>query len=308
MLSRTASELYWMARYLERAENTARMLDVTQTMSLMPQIDADNSELVAPLTITGTHEPFMERYQSVSMDNLLAFFGLDEENPSSIFSCIKMARDNAHAVRGKIPSEVWESINSTWLEIKSLRKKGINSNNTQVFLDWVKDRSHLFRGATFGTIMRGDVLWFIRLGTFIERADNTARILDVKYRVIKEDEDSVREFYRWNALLRSVGAYEAHQSLYKSLSRQSVAELLILRNEVPRSLRAGLEEVAQLLAQIEGNAGHEPRRLTTILNANLQFGKIEDIWHEGVHNYLTRFLDDIGAIGQSIHRAYLEAL
>ena len=156
--------------------------------------------------------------------------------------------------------------------------------------------------------MRGDVLWFIRLGTFIERADNTARILDVKYRVIKEDEDSVREFYRWNALLRSVGAYEAHQSLYKSLSRQSVAELLILRNEVPRSLRAGLEEVAQLLAQIEGNAGHEPRRLTTILNANLQFGKIEDIWHEGVHNYLTRFLDDIGAIGQSIHRAYLEAL
>lgn len=308
MLSRTASELYWMARYLERAENTARMLDVTQTMSLMPQIDADNSELVAPLTITGTHEPFMERYQRVSMDNLLAFFGLDEENPSSIFSCIKMARDNAHAVRGKIPSEVWESINSTWLEIKSLRKKGINSNNTQVFLDWVKDRSHLFRGATFGTIMRGDVLWFICLGTFIERADNTARILDVKYRVIKEDEDSVREFYRWNALLRSVGAYEAHQSLYKSLSRQSVAELLILRNEVPRSLRAGLEEVAQLLAQIEGNAGHEPRRLTTILNANLQFGKIEDIWHEGVHNYLTRFLDDIGAIGQSIHRAYLEAL
>ncbi len=106
MLSRTASELYWMARFLERAENTARMLDVTQTMSLMPLIDADNSELIAPLTITGTHEPFMARSKNVSMDNLLEFFGLDEENPSSIFNCIRMARDNAHSVRGKIPSEV----------------------------------------------------------------------------------------------------------------------------------------------------------------------------------------------------------
>ena len=156
--------------------------------------------------------------------------------------------------------------------------------------------------------MRGDVLWFIRLGTFIERADNTARILDVKYQVIQEDEDSVREFYRWNSLLRSVGAYESHQTLYKGLSRQSVAELLILRNEVPRSLRASLEEVEQLLALIEGNAGHEPRRLTTVLNANLRFGKIEEVFAEGVHQYLTRFLNDIGAIGQSIHRAYLEAL
>lgn len=308
MLSRTASELYWMARFLERAENTARMLDVTQTMSLMPLIDADNSELIAPLTITGTHEPFMARYKSVSMDNLLEFFGLDEENPSSIFNCIRMARDNAHSVRGKIPSEVWESINATWLEIKTLRKKGINHSSAQAFLDWVKERSHLFRGATFGTIMRGDVLWFIRLGTFIERADNTARILDVKYQVIQEDEDSVREFYRWNSLLRSVGAYESHQTLYKGLSRQSVAELLILRNEVPRSLRASLEEVEQLLALIEGNAGHEPRRLTTVLNANLRFGKIEEVFTEGVHQYLTRFLNDIGAIGQSIHRAYLEAL
>lgn len=156
--------------------------------------------------------------------------------------------------------------------------------------------------------MRGDVLWFLRLGTFIERADNTARILTVKYQVIREDEDSVREFYRWNALLRSVGAYEAHQTLYKTLSHASIAELLILRNEVPRSLRACLDEMELILAQIEGNAGQTPRRLTTILNAHLTYGAIDDVFALGMQAYLSDFLSDIGAIGQSIHAAYLEVL
>lgn len=308
MLSRTASELYWMSRYLERAENTARMLDVTQTMSLMPSIDADHSELVAPLTITGTHEPFLERYQQVSMENLLQFFCFDEQNGSSIFSCIRLARDNAHAVRGKIPAEVWECINSAWIEIRRWRKEGLKSGQAQDFFDWIKERSHQFHGATNGTIMRGDVLWFMRLGTFIERADNTARILNVKYQVIREDEDSVREFYRWNALLRSVGAYEAHQTLYKTLSRHSIAELLILRNEVPRSLRACLDEMQTTLARIEGNTGLAPQRLTRILNANLTYGTVHEIVERGMHSYLTDFLSDIGAIGQSIHNAYLEVL
>ncbi|WP_324022566.1 alpha-E domain-containing protein [Aeromonas caviae] len=308
MLSRTASELYWMSRHLERAENTARMLDVTLTMSLMPSIDADHSELVAPLTISGTHEPFLARYGQVNMENLLQFFCFDEENPSSIFSCLRMARDNAHAVRGKIPGEVWESINAAWIEIRRRRQAGLSSGQAQEFFDWIKERSHQFRGATYGTIMRGDVLWFLRLGTFIERADNTARILTVKYQVIREGEDSVREFYRWNALLRSVGAYEAHQTLYKTLSHASIAELLILRNEVPRSLRACLDEMELILAQIEGNAGQTPRRLTTILNAHLTYGAIDDVFALGMQAYLSDFLSDIGAIGQSIHAAYLEVL
>lgn len=308
MLSRTASELYWMSRYLERAENTARMLDVTYSMSLMPQLDSDNSELIAPLTITGTHEPFLERYGSISMNNLLEFFLLDDRNPSSIFCCIRSARDNAHAVKGRISGEVWESLNTTWLEIKALRKRGITNLDTVAFFDWVKERSHQVRGATFGTILRSDTLRFIRLGTFIERADNTARILDVKYQVMTENEDPVREFYRWNALLRSVGAYEAFQELYKqSPSRDLVAELLILRNEVPRSLRASVEEVEQLLGKIEGDAGREPRLLTAVQHARLRFGTITDLFAAGLHDYLEEFLRDINAIADSIHRAYLEA-
>jgi len=297
-----------MSRYLERAENTARMLDVTYHMSLMPQLDADNSELIAPLTITGTHEPFLARYGAINMGNLLDFFVLDERNPGSIFSCIRAARDNAHAVRGRISGEVWESLNTTWLEMKSLRKKGIAALDVVTFFDWVKERSHQVRGATFGTILRSDTLRFIRLGTFIERADNTARILDVKYQVMTEDEDPVREFYRWNALLRSVGAYEAFQELYKqSPTRDLVAELLILRSEVPRSLRASVEEVEQLLAQIEGDAGREPRLLTAIQHARLRFGTIADLFAAGLHDYLEEFLRDINAIAESIHRAYLEA-
>lgn len=308
MLSRTASELYWMSRYLERAENTARMLDVTNSMSLMPQIDADNSELIAPLTITGTHEPYLARYEQINMPNLLEFFLLDEANPSSIYSCIRGARDNAHAVRGRISGEVWESLNTTWLEMKALRKRGIAGLDAVAFFDWVKERSHQVRGATFGTILRSDTLRFIRLGTFIERADNTARILDVKYQVMKEDEDPVREFYRWNALLRSVGAYEAYQELYKqSPTRDQVAELLILRSEVPRSLRASVEEVEQLLAKIEGDTGREPRLLTAVQHAKLRFGTIGDLFAEGLHDYLNQFLHDINAIAESIHRAYLEA-
>ena len=308
MLSSTASELYWMSRYLERAENTARMLDVTYSMSLMPQLDSDNSELIAPLTITGTHEPFIERYGAISMNNLLEFFLLDDKNPSSIFCCIRSARDNAHAVKGRISGEVWESLNTTWLEIKALRKRGIANLDTVAFFDWVKERSHQVRGATFGTILRSDTLRFIRLGTFIERADNTARILDVKYQVMTEDEDPVREFYRWNALLRSVGAYEAFQELYKqSPSRDLVAELLILRNEVPRSLRASVEEVEQLLGKIEGDAGREPRLLTAVQHARLRFGTITDLFAAGLHDYLEEFLRDINVIADSIHRAYLEA-
>ncbi len=307
MLSRTASELYWMSRHLERAENTARMLDVTNSMSLMPMIDADHSELVAPLTITGTHTPYLAKYDGVSMRNLLEFFTLDESNPGSIFNCIRIARDNAHSVRGRISAEVWESINATWLEMRKIRHRGIDKLGANDFFDWVKERSHLFRGATFGTMMRSDALSFVRLGTFLERADNTARILAVKYQVMQQEEDTARAYYRWNAVLRSVGAYEAYQELYKqSPTGDKVAELLILRNEVPRSLRACLEEVEALLSQIEGDAGKEPRLLACIQHARLRFGNIDSLTAMGLHQFLDQFLEETHALAESIHRAYLE--
>lgn len=307
MLSRTASELYWMSRHLERAENTARMLDVTQTMSLMPSIDADHSELVAPLTISGTHEPFLARYGQVNMENLLQFFCFDEENPSSIFSCLRMARDNAHAVRGKIPGEVWESINAAWIEIRRRRKAGLSSGQAQEFFDWIKERSHQFRGATYGTIMRGDVLWFLRLGTFIERADNTARILDFKYHVLRpQGDEGATDFYQWAALLRSVSAFEVYRKVYRDvITPDRVAELLILNKDMPRSLHFCLNGVIKNLDLIANRQSGETARQAGLLHAQLHYGRIGGILEHGLHEWLEDFMDRIYLLGNGISKDFL---
>lgn len=311
MLSRTASELYWMSRHLERAENTARMLDVTQTMSLMPSIDADHSELVAPLTISGTHEPFLARYGQVNMENLLQFFCFDEENPSSIFSCLRMARDNAHGVRGKIPGEVWESINAAWIEIRRRRKAGLSSGQAQEFFDWIKERSHQFRGATYGTMMRGDVLWFLRLGTFIERADNTARILDVKFHGARDTSKDItqRDFYYWAALLRSVSGFEIYRKVYRDvITPERVAELLMLRGDMPRSLLACMDDVVENLKHIRNDVSADTERFAGKLHAELKFGHIDDIMKAGLHLTLTEFLENIYDLGNRVSRDFLVPL
>lgn len=309
MLSRTADHLFWMSRYMERAENLARLLDVTYQMSLVPQSEeAANQSWSAIIALNSLEEAYAAQYSVVNGENVLKFMVSDAGNVSSIHSCLRMARENAHAVRGTLTTEMWETLNYTWLEARGRSFEQLLSAGISEYFEWVKMRSSLTRGTTLGTLLQDEAYHFIRLGTLLERADNTARILTVKYQVIREDEDSVREFYRWNALLRSVGAYEAHQTLYKTLSHASIAELLILRNEVPRSLRACLDEMELILAQIEGNAGQTPRRLTTILNAHLTYGAIDDVFALGMQEYLSDFLSDIGAIGQSIHAAYLEVL
>ena len=183
MLSRTASDLYWMSRYLERAENLARMLDVSYSLSLLPQ-DRNGGgldELAMPLLITGTLDAYLERHGELAAERLLSFFALDPDNPASIYSCLAAARASAHAVRGRITLDMWENINATWLEMRGIAAEGILRYGISRFCEWVKDRSHLFRGATFATSMRNDAFRFIRLGTFIERADNTLRLLDARY-------------------------------------------------------------------------------------------------------------------------------
>jgi uncharacterized alpha-E superfamily protein len=307
MLSRTASELYWMARYLERAENIARILDVTNKLSLMPIRD-NNNDLLVPLSLTGTQQLFAENYQQLCMANILNFFALSNVNHGSIFSCLQMAWNNAHAVRGSLSSEVWESINASWIEMKVIRRQGVASVGADGFFDWVKERSHLFRGAMFGTLLRSDALCFIRLGTLLERADSTARLLDVKNQLLDDDEDPVREYYRMDTLLRAVSAKEAFHSLYKQQpSRDSISELLILRKELPRSLLACTEDMAQQLELIGGNSGNLPRRLVHTLHAQLRFTTLDEILAEGLSDWLNQFLAQIGAITDSIQHTYLEA-
>ncbi|MDH1262915.1 alpha-E domain-containing protein [Pseudomonas sp. GD03944] len=314
MLSRTASDLYWMSRYLERAENLARMLDVSYSLSLMPQDDRGDGldELALPLMITGTLDEYLNRHGQMHAERMLHFFALDAENPASIYCCLQAARTNAHAVRGRITADMWENINATWLEIRGISEQGLGRYGISRFCEWVKERSHLFRGATFGTIMRGDPYRFIRLGTFIERADNTLRLLDARYEMLGEDIDEVeglqaRSYYQWTALLRALSSFEAFAEIYRgSPGTRKVSELLLLRPEVPRSLRACMDELNQMLASLPGENGRPAQRMAAELEARLRYTSIDEVLDAGLHAWLTDFILLVRQLGQAIQSSYLE--
>ena len=308
MLSRTASGLYWMALYLERAEQLARVLDVTNRLSLMPVRNSHGDELLLPLNLTGTRQLFETLNGRFTMPQLFNFFALDDRNPSSIFSCWQSAWNNAHAVRGSLSSEVWESINSTWIEMRKMRRRGITSANADSFFDWVKERCHLFRGAMFGTLLRGDAMSFIRLGTLMERADGSARLLSVNQQLLEQHPDSVREYYCLDTLLRAVSAREAYNAIFKQqLMPDLVNEMLILRSESPRSLHSCIEEIANQLEQIGSSGEDRPRYLATVLLAEMRFSTWESLTRAGLNNWLNHFLEDINQLADSINHTYLEA-
>jgi uncharacterized alpha-E superfamily protein len=312
MLSRVADRIFWMSRQMERAENTARILGVTSNLVLFGTGDVQEENLLAPLSITGTEELYQERHDKVTLPALIAFMALDEKNPSSIYSCLKWARENAHAVRWQITSEMWETLNATWLEVRAIPRSRVTGSGATEFFDWVKERSHLFRGVTYGTIVRGEAFNFSRLGTFLERADNTARILDVKYHIMLPSVDDVGgalDYYQWAALLRSVSSFETYRTIYRDQVRPiNVAELLILDRRMPRSLAACLEQIDQALSRVDGQNDHSAKRLSAELQARLVHGDIDEIFRGGLHEYLTAFLEDIDELGQRIQRAYLGAL
>jgi uncharacterized alpha-E superfamily protein len=309
MLSRTANNLFWMARYVERAENTARMLDVTYRMSLLPQgADEAHNEWFAPLNITGTLFPFSDRYPTASAHHVLRYMVLDPDNPSSIYSCGKAARENARAVRSSITSEMWEVLNSTWLELQNFNETRLDNEGVREFFDWVKERSHLFRGVTVGTALKDEAFQFNRLGTFLERSDNTARILDVKYHVLLPSVDDVGgavDYYQWAAVLRSVSAFESYRRVYRDvITPLRVAELMILREDMPRSLHACMKEAYDILRVLDAPGAHEALRLAGALWSELHFGRIDVIFNHGLHEYLTEFLERTAALGEEINRSY----
>jgi len=309
MLSSTADHLYWMARSMERAENTARMLDVTYRMSLLKQgtIEPDQ-EWSAMLSIAGLHCEFAELYPELSVDNVVRFMALDERNPSSIFNSIRNARENARAERDTVTVEMWEALNATWLDMKATRENGIPADGVSAFFEWVKERSHLSRGITHGTLLRGDAFGFIRLGTFLERADNTVRILDVKYHVLLPslgDVGGAADYYQWGALLRSVSAFQSYRKVYHGLiTPKRVAELLLLCVDMPRSLRACIDEVHCQVQAIDSPRAQELRRRVGLFEAELRYGRIDDIIALGLHEYLTSVVSRLHGIGELINTTY----
>lgn len=310
MLSRTADHLYWMARYTERAENLARLLDVTYRMSL--QMHASSvGYWGAALGITGLEVAYKAKYgEKIEAANVLRFMAVDLDNPSSLLSSLKAARENCHAVRGTVTSEVWETINTTWLEARTsaaqLAQGSIQGSDLTKYFEWVKFRSHLSRGVTVGTMLQDEAFHFIRLGTFLERADNTARILDVKYDELAPEDTTSNEYYEWGALLRSVSAFEIYRKVYRDvITPNRVAELLILREDMPRSLHACMKEVHQILGQVANARSRETQRIAGMGYSELRYGRIDDILGVGVHVYLTGFLDSIAGLGNRIAQDFL---
>ncbi|MEN3204691.1 alpha-E domain-containing protein [Klebsiella pneumoniae] len=308
MLSRTASELFWMARYLERAESYARVLDVTWKLSMIPRHSQQSRDLALPLNLSMTHELFQARHARFTMSNLLNFFALDGNNPCSIYSCVEMAWNNAHAVRGSLSAEVWESINATRIELRTLRQQGLGELGSDGFFEWVKERVHLFRGAVIGTLLRNDALSFIGIGTLIERAFATTQLLLIKDQQLTNDPDPVREYTGWiPCSMRSAPA--KHNSLYRQpVSRETVMELLILRNDIPRSLRASIADLVGELEKIANDRSYQPLRLAHQLNVDLRFSTRDDLAQADLQTTLNGLLARINALSDSIRQTYLEAL
>jgi uncharacterized alpha-E superfamily protein len=310
MLSRTADHLYWMARYTERAENLARMLEVNYRMSLLPQgPEIVEQGWIATLTIIGLMDAFKQRYTAVTPANAIAFLVFDRDNPISIYSCVRAARENARAVRGTLTSEIWESINATWLEMRVAGMRSSSEAEVGNFFEWVKHRSHLIRGVIQGTMLRDEAWHFTWLGTYLERSDSTARILDVKYHLLLprgEKAGGAADYYQWSALLNSVSAFEVYRRVYRDLiTPRRVAELLVLRSDMPRSLHRSVEQVYTHLIAVRNGQSAETERRAGELHASLRFGRIEDIFELGLHEYLVQFMGRTRDLGERVSRDFL---
>mgnify|MGYP006283670169 CR=1 FL=1 len=315
MLSRVAAQLYWLSRYLERAENMARILEVGQSFALLSSSQADvepNDAVSEPLVITDTLGAFEQTKRPMRADQVAQFLAWDPSHPSSIFNCLKACRENARAVRGAMTVEMWECINDTWLELMARQKthQGRELPVDSGFFEWIKQRSHLFRGVTFATIQRDQPYLFIRLGTYLERADNTARILSVKTQVTQgESADMVDDYYRLGAVLRSVSALEAYRDTYRdAIDADRVAELLIFNPKVPRSLHFCVEETSSILEQLPSQTGREARKQCANLLTHLRFGRLSEVYDKGLETYLETFVNDNIALAQAVQSDYLESL
>jgi uncharacterized alpha-E superfamily protein len=216
-------------------------------------------------------------------------------------------------VRGSLTTEAWETQNQTWLEARRMLRDGEFERDPAQFFDWVKFRSHLSRGVTLGTMLQDEAFNFLRLGTFLERADNTARLVDVKFHAVESDffgtaseKDQEYDFYHWSSILRSVSGFEIYRKVYRDVIKpERVADLLILRADMPRSLHASLVEVVSNLAQVSNDQSAETQRRAGKLLADLQYARIDEILATGLHAFLTQFLDRVNELGMRISRDFL---
>lgn len=296
MLGRTANDLFWLARSIERAENMARLTEVGYRLFLVPREGGGHSqEWQSTLASAGCLDLYDEKHDNYDMANVVNFLLYEPTNPSSVYSCLATARRNARAQRTAITRDMWESLNTAWIDFSAFNTNATSANELPRVLDWVKQRSALYRGAMLNTILRNDTYCFSQLGTFLERADNTARILDVKYFVLLPSISLVGssvDNLQWAAILRSVTAHRSYRWVYKeNYQPANVAEFLILNPQMPRSLRscyneinAALDDLSQLYGTTSPCHAHAAQT-----NQNLANSNVDEIFAMGLHEFLFDF-------------------
>jgi uncharacterized alpha-E superfamily protein len=311
MLSRTAANLYWIGRYMERAEFTTRLLEATIRLSALSRASGHASEQSVwegALAVVGAAQSFDEQHDAVTPSAVNSYLALAEENRNSVRSCIFAARDNARAARAAITREAWEAINRAYLDIRS--RSGLGGiQATMAFLETLSADTRGFEGA-LSRMLRSEAYWFMQLGSVIERGDNTARLLDVKYYLLLPHGESVggtldRE--QWTTILQTVSARNAYRLLYREgLKPWLVADLLMLRKEMPRSLAACARETVDLMTELSSNSGRQGEADRMARRRLSQFDglEIERVFQSGLHEFLQRFISQNVALDQAIAQQF----
>lgn len=308
MLSRTADSLFWIGRYSERAGNVARGLSASWRMAALaaPRGKAEE-EWRALLVASGGASAFFARHGTLTQAAAIRWLTLDPDNPSSIASCVEAARRNARAVRTALTVDMWSAINDTWTELRRIGPDAVAADRLPGFLEWVQARTLLFNGAAADTMLRDEAWLFLRLGTLLERGDNTARLLDARHAAFAPAAEAA-DPAAWQAALRAVSALRAYQHVFRArLAPERVAELLLLRPELPRSVRACHQRVQGLLEAIAGLTGRRGACHDTALalRQELAAARIEAVLQEGLHAMLTRIIDTNLRLGEEITVLYL---
>jgi len=312
MLSRTAENLFWTARYMERADTAARLLEMGSRMQLMPTADGGYaSEWASILAASGTSDAFTEKYGEAVQRNVVSHMVFDAQNPSSIKSCITAARNNARAVRTAVTTEVWEALNQAYLAFGEMERTPRSDLTIPQICDWTKRQMALVRGAYVNTQLENAGFRFFNVGSMVERADNTARLLDVKYYVLLPTIDMVGggvDSYQWTMLLRALSAHRSYHWAYGGdYAPRTIAHFLILNRSCPRSLIHCVHAAEDHLTELARAYGQRSSATSAagMLLAELAEADIPTIIDEGLHEFLTRFIRQNAGLADRIARSYL---
>lgn len=312
MLSRVACNTYWMSRYVERAENVARFIDVN--LHLMLDIPVDENRQWAPLVaVTGDQELFDQRYGAATRENVIQFLTFDDSYANSVIACISKARENARTVREAISSELWRHINEAYLFITSNAAKRLAMNQPHEFFQQVKEQCTLFKGLTDATLTHGETYYFIVLGRSLERADKTSRIIDVKYFILLPEVHYVNSPYdniQWAAVLKSASALEMYRIEHQRIEPEKVAGFLVLHKEFPRAMRYCVDRAEHALHRLtgtpEGAFGNNAERLLGRLSAELDYADIREIIDAGLHEFLDAFQVKLNHVGDALQETFFD--